>query len=102
MEVGARYRPDVALLPISGYAPRTFRDENMSPVDALFAFEDLAARMMVPIRHGSFVLSYERLDEPIRWLRRLVAERDLEPYVSELAVGATRKFVDLDKNQPVG
>jgi L-ascorbate metabolism protein UlaG (beta-lactamase superfamily) len=101
-EAGARFRPDIAFLPISGYAPRAFRDENMSPLDALFAFEDLTARMLVPIRHGSFVLSYERLEEPIRWLRRLVGERDLEPYVSELAVGASRKFVDLDKSHPVG
>jgi L-ascorbate metabolism protein UlaG (beta-lactamase superfamily) len=92
-DIGARHRPDIALLPISGYAPRSFRDENMSPLDALYAFEDLAARMMIPIRHGAFVLSYERLDEPLRWLRRLVADRGLEAFVTPLAVGASRKFV---------
>jgi L-ascorbate metabolism protein UlaG (beta-lactamase superfamily) len=91
-DVGARYRPDLALLPIGGYAPRAFRDEHMSPVDALYAFEDLTARLLVPIRHGAFVLSYERLDEPRRWLRRLVADRGLEPYVAELGVGASRKY----------
>jgi L-ascorbate metabolism protein UlaG (beta-lactamase superfamily) len=93
-DVGARFRPDVALLPIGGYAPRSFRDEHLSPADALYAFEDLAARMLVPIRHGAFVLSYERLDDPARWLRRLVVERGLEAYLSELAVGASRTFVD--------
>jgi L-ascorbate metabolism protein UlaG (beta-lactamase superfamily) len=94
-EAGARFRPDVALLPIGGYAPRSFRDQHMSPADALYAFEDLTARMLIPIRHGSFVLSYERLDDPLRWLRRLVAERGLERYVTELGVGGSRKFVDL-------
>jgi L-ascorbate metabolism protein UlaG (beta-lactamase superfamily) len=94
-DVGARYRPDLAILPIGGFSPRSFRDEHMSPADALFAFEDLNARMMIPIRHGAFVLSYERLGEPLRWLRRLVAERGLDPYVSELAAGASRKYVDL-------
>ncbi len=98
-EVGARYRPDLALLPISGYAPRGFRDEHMSPLDALYAFEDLAARMLIPIRHGAFVLSYERLDEPLRWLRRLVADRDLDRYVSPLAAGASRKFVTPPQTQ---
>jgi L-ascorbate metabolism protein UlaG (beta-lactamase superfamily) len=93
-EIGARHRPDIALLPISGYAPRSFRDENMSPLDALFAFEDLAARMLIPIRHGAFVLSYERLDEPLRWLRRLVADRGMEAFVSPLAPGTSRKFVN--------
>jgi L-ascorbate metabolism protein UlaG (beta-lactamase superfamily) len=92
-DVGARFRPDIALLPISGYLPRSFRDEHMSPLDALYAFEDLGARMLIPIRHGAFVLSYERLDEPLRWLRRLVAERDLEAFVTPLAPGASRKFV---------
>jgi len=92
-DVGTRFRPDIALLPISGYAPRSFRDEYMSPLDALYAFEDLAARMMIPIRHGAFVLSYERLDEPLRWLQRLVTDRDLARYVSPLAAGASRKFV---------
>jgi len=65
----------------------------MSPLDALYAFEDLGARLLIPIRHGAFVLSYERLDEPLRWLRRLVVDRDLDRYVSPLAVGASCKFV---------
>ena len=43
---------------------------HMSPLDALYAFEDLRARLLVPIHHGAFALSYERLDEPARWLRR--------------------------------
>jgi L-ascorbate metabolism protein UlaG (beta-lactamase superfamily) len=92
-EVGARYRPDIALLPISGYLPRSFREEHMSPLDALYAFEDLGARMMIPIRYGAFQLSYERLDEPVAWLRRLVADRGLEPYVTLLPAGSSRKFV---------
>jgi L-ascorbate metabolism protein UlaG (beta-lactamase superfamily) len=92
-EIGDRHRPDIALLPIGGYAPRSFRAEHMSPLDALFAFEDLGARMLVPIRFGAFALSYEKLAEPVRWLRRLVADRDLVPYVTVLEPGQARKFV---------
>jgi L-ascorbate metabolism protein UlaG (beta-lactamase superfamily) len=92
-EIGARYRPDIAVLPIAGYSPRSFRHRHLSPLDALYAFEDLGARMMIPIGYGAFQLSYERLEEPLRWLERLVAERRLEKYVTVLPAGASRKFV---------
>jgi L-ascorbate metabolism protein UlaG (beta-lactamase superfamily) len=92
-DVGGRFRPDIALLPISGYSPRSFRDDNMSPLDALYAFEDLAARMFIPIRHGAFILSYERLEEPLRWLESLVSERDLDRFVTPLTAGTSRKFM---------
>ncbi len=93
-EVGARHRPDIAILPIGGYAPASFRQEHLSPADALYAFDDLGARLMIPIRHGTFLVSYETLEEPLRWLRRLVSDRELGAFVSELPVGVTRKFVD--------
>ena len=48
MEVGARFRPDVALLPISGYRPLALRRDHLSPLDAIYAFEDLGAQLMVP------------------------------------------------------
>lgn len=91
-EIGRRWRPDIALLPIGGYVPRGFRKDHMSPLDALYAFDDLGARLMIPIRHGSFALSYETLAEPVAWLRDLVAERGLEDFVTILAPGASRKF----------
>lgn len=84
---GERFAPDVALLPIGGFWPRGFRERHLSPLDALYAFEDLRARVLVPIHHGAFALSYERLDEPVRWLRELVAERDLDDHVRVLAPG---------------
>lgn len=92
-DIGRRHWPDVALLPIGGYSPRSFRKRHMSPLDALYAFEDLRARVMVPIRHGAFALSYERLAEPARWLAELAAERHLERFVVRLAAGESRVFV---------
>ncbi len=76
-EIGRRFRPDVALLPIAGYEPAGFRDEHLSPLDALYAFEDLGARVLVPTSYGSFPLSYEELDAPLGWLRHLAHERGL-------------------------
>ena len=65
VEIGRRFQPDVALLPISGYEPAGFRDEHLSPLDAVYAFEDLGARVLVPTSYGSFPLSYEPLDAPL-------------------------------------
>jgi len=75
VEIQRRFAPDVALLPISGYQPAPFRDEHLSPLDAAYAFEDLRARILIPITHGSFLLSYEPLDEPLEWLEELARSR---------------------------
>jgi L-ascorbate metabolism protein UlaG (beta-lactamase superfamily) len=91
-DAGRRFRPDVAILPIGGYWPRALRADFMSPLDAIYAFEDLQARLLMPIRHGTFVRSYERLDEPLRWLGQLVNERGLGDHVAALPPGASRKF----------
>ena len=65
----------------------------MSPLDAIYAFEDLSSKIMIPIRYGSFALSYEKLYVPGRWLAELVAERDLEEHVVTMSPGQSRIFV---------
>jgi L-ascorbate metabolism protein UlaG (beta-lactamase superfamily) len=95
-DLGERYRPDIALLPIGGFVPQSFRDRHMSPLDALFAFEDLRARLLVPIHHGAFALSYEKLDEPARWLVELATARGIRDHIHVMAAGETERF-DRDK-----
>lgn len=84
MEIQRRFAPDVALLPIAGYQPAPFREEHLSPLDAVYAFEDLGARVLIPISHGSLVTSYEPLDEPLDWLQELARTRQ-----GRLATGLT-------------
>jgi L-ascorbate metabolism protein UlaG (beta-lactamase superfamily) len=97
-EIGRRFYPDVALLPISGYEPAAFRDEHLSPLDAIYAFEDLGARVMIPTSYGSFPLSYEPLDAPLEWLRAVAKQRGLG--TSEVA-GAGRWLAVLDHGETV-
>lgn len=99
-EVGRRFHPSIAVLPIGGYLPSSFRDRHMTPADALAAFGDLRARMLVPIHWGAFPLSYERLDDPVRWLRRLVTDRQLEAFVSILEAGASARFTRPAEPEP--
>jgi L-ascorbate metabolism protein UlaG (beta-lactamase superfamily) len=94
-EIGRRFQPDVALLPIAGYEPAAFREEHLSPLDAVYAFEDLGARVLIPTSYGSFPLSYERLDAPLAWLRRLARERNLT------RPDAARRIAVLDHGESV-
>jgi L-ascorbate metabolism protein UlaG (beta-lactamase superfamily) len=88
-EIGRRFSPDVAVLPIGGYQPAPFRREHLSPLDALYAFEDVRARVLVPVRHGSFQLSYEPLDEPLDWLREAAVRRGVADALVVLDHGQT-------------
>jgi len=91
-DIGERFAPDIAMLPIGGFYPSSFRSRHMSPLDALYAFEDLRARLLVPIHHGAFALSYERLDEPVRWLLELASQRGIREHVMVMKAGQTERF----------
>jgi L-ascorbate metabolism protein UlaG (beta-lactamase superfamily) len=91
-EIGRRFHPQVALLPIAGYEPLALRETHMSPLDALYAFEDLGAQSLIPISHGSFPLGYEPMDEPLHWLGELAQERQLAGRFHPLGHGETATF----------
>lgn len=74
-EIGRKYRPEIALLPIGAYEPEGFRKVHMGPAEAIRAFEDLNANWLVPMHYGTFKLSFEAMDEPPRLLERLAREQ---------------------------
>ena len=88
-EICRRLHPDVARLPVAGYQPTALRAINMSPIDAVQAFTDLGAKLLVPVGHGSFPLGYEPLDEPLRWLRQICADRGISGQLAVLGHGET-------------
>lgn len=98
-DIGSRFAPDIAVLPIGGFLPTSFRSRHMSPLDALFAFEDLRSRLLVPIHHGAFALSYEQLDEPARWLVELAKERGIRDHVMLMAAGQSELMIDSSGSQ---
>jgi L-ascorbate metabolism protein UlaG (beta-lactamase superfamily) len=89
-EIGRRLEPEVALLPIGAYHPESFRHVHMGPDEAVRAFHDLRASWLVPMHYGTFRLSFEDMDEPPRWLRRLAQEN-----------GVTHQVRILDEGVPV-
>ena len=51
----------------------------------------------MPIHHGAFALSYEKLDEPVRWLTELATARGIRDHVQIMAAGETDRF---DRSPP--
>jgi L-ascorbate metabolism protein UlaG (beta-lactamase superfamily) len=76
-EIAARLSPiDLALLPIGAYEPRWFmKDIHMNPAEAVQAHLDLAARRSIAMHFGTFQLTPEGIDEPVRELATALRER---------------------------
>jgi L-ascorbate metabolism protein UlaG (beta-lactamase superfamily) len=91
-EIGRRLSPQVALLPIGAYQPASFRAVHMSPEDALRAFRDLEADVMIPMHYGTFKLSQEPMDEPVKRLLDEARRLNLLDRVLVLEEGITQVF----------
>jgi L-ascorbate metabolism protein UlaG (beta-lactamase superfamily) len=94
-EINARLgAPDLALLPIGAYEPRWFMGPvHMNPADAVQAFQDLAAKSAIGMHWGTFQLTGEAYDAPLRDLATARAAAGLaEAAFTTLDFGETRQF----------
>ncbi|HWN18166.1 MAG TPA: MBL fold metallo-hydrolase [Gemmatimonadales bacterium] len=75
-EIANRLGPiDLALLPIGAYEPRWFmKDIHMNPAEAVQAHLDLAARRSIGMHFGTFQLTPEGIDDPVRELGKALVE----------------------------
>jgi L-ascorbate metabolism protein UlaG (beta-lactamase superfamily) len=78
-EIGERLGPiDLALLPIGSYEPRWFmKDIHLNPAEAVQAHLDLGARQSVGMHFGTFQLTPEAIDQPVRDLTKALRDRSL-------------------------
>src|SRR6266487_4342443 len=76
-EIATRLGPiDLALLPIGAYEPRWFmKDIHMNPGEAVQAHLDLRARRSIAMHFGTFQLTPEGFDEPVRGLATALRQR---------------------------
>ena len=91
-EIGQRFAPEIALLPIGAYHPETFRAVHMGPDEAVKAFRDLNSKKLIPMHFGTFRLSFEDMDEPLRWLRELCAQNRITSRLQALSEGVPVVF----------
>ncbi len=78
-EIRRRLGPiDLALLPIGAYEPRWFMQSvHMNPAEAVQAHLDLAAAQSIGMHFGTFQLTTEGIDEPLRALEEARRARDI-------------------------
>ncbi len=91
-EIGERLSPEIALLPIGAYYPDTFRTTHMGPDDAVKVFKDLNSKWLVPMHYGAFKLSFEEMDEPPRWLKKLAHAAGINDRLKMLEEGVPEVF----------
>src|SRR6185436_10515563 len=69
---------DLALLPIGAYEPRWFMQSvHMNPEEAIRAHQELDAQLSIAMHFGTFQLTTEGIDEPIRALEQARASQQL-------------------------
>jgi N-acyl-phosphatidylethanolamine-hydrolysing phospholipase D len=75
IEIGERLGPfDLAIIPIGGYAPRWFmQDMHVNPAEALKIHQDLKAKLSLGVHWGTFQLTAEPIDEPMKKLHEAAA-----------------------------
>jgi len=87
-KIGKEFNIDLALLPIGAYRPAfIMKKAHIGPADAVEVFEILNAKMMIPIHWGTFKLSLEPLDEPVKVLKEIINKKGLNNRVIILNPG---------------
>lgn len=71
-EIGKLYDIDYAFLPIGSYNPTHLHGNgHMTPELAVRAFQDLKAKVMIPVHYGTYNLSAEPINEPEERLKAI-------------------------------
>lgn len=84
--------PDLAILPIGAYKPKWFMQYyHMDPEEAVKAHIDMGAAKSVAMHFGTFQLSDEGIDEPVRDLKVSLEKYKIDEYT----------FLILDQGQAV-
>ena len=90
--IGERLSPEIVLMPIGAYEPPSGRDVHISPEQAMDAFEDLKAKLLIPMHFGTYRMSYEPIHEPPERLLRTAVERGLLTQIRMLNEGLPEVF----------
>ena len=82
-EIGRRFAPiRLAMLPIGAYLPRWFmHNAHINPEEAVEAHVALKARTSVAMHYGTFRLSDEGMDDPVRDLRAAMLRKGASDFL---------------------
>lgn len=69
---------DLALIPIGAYEPRDFmKYAHINPHEAVQAHLDLGSKLSIGVHYGTFQLTAEPIDEPVRALDEALKEKGI-------------------------
>ena len=69
---------DLSLIPIGAYAPRWFmKDHHCNVEEAIQIHKDLKSKKSIAMHWGTFQLTDEPMDEPVKLLKKLTIEKKL-------------------------
>ena len=72
------FSPSVAMLGIGAFKPYYFMYPNhIGPAEALKAFKDTGASLMIPMHYSTFFLGSEMADEPLDLLKQLQSNENI-------------------------
>lgn len=94
-EIGRRFEGvDLSLLPVGAYEPRWFmKDQHTNPEEAVQAHLDLRSRRSLGMHFGTFQLTDEGMDEPLKALALAREAKGLSPEDFDvLKEGETRRL----------
>ena len=78
---------DYFIIGIGAYEPRWFMEPNHNnPADAFLAFLDSGAKTLVPMHYGTFDLSDEPPNEPLKLLKEEAQKKGLSDQLKPLAI----------------
>ena len=70
----------IAILPIGAYEPRWFmRDQHMNPAEAVQALADCGAELALGHHYGTFQLTDEAIDAPLKALADALRDAEIPP-----------------------
>ncbi|WP_379162898.1 MBL fold metallo-hydrolase [Paenibacillus sp. sgz5001063] len=102
-EIGSRFKLHVALMPIGAYEPEWFMSsQHVTPEEAVQAFIDVGAELMIPMHFGTFRLADDTAREALdRMEQARLAHGIEEKRIRTLAYGETL-VVHPEERTPVG
>jgi len=88
-KLGAMFKIDLACIPIGPCAEcyNCGTLNHVFPPDAVYIFNDINAKWMVPIHYGTFVFAQADPMEPLPAFRKIIADEKIEDKVKILKIG---------------
>jgi L-ascorbate metabolism protein UlaG (beta-lactamase superfamily) len=79
---------DYCIIGVGAYKPEFFMGQShVSPTNAVKAFHDTHAKVMIPMHYGTFDLADEPMGDPLRVLRKLEEQDEIKGDLKALKVG---------------